>query len=273
MTLRPIDTLPLFPELSSALLSLLDDLTPQQWRAATVHRDRDVKDLVAHLLDTTLRRLAMQRDGFIGEHADVQSYSDLVRFIQHMNRTWMDAARRLSPRILTTLLRQAEVELFTFIQQLDPGAEAIFPVAWAGEQRSVNWFDIAREYTEKWHHQQQIRDALGKPALTDRTFMHPVIDTFIRAAPHAYRNVEAARGTAVRFDIQGDAGGTWLIQREESAWHFAETTLTAVATVQLEADIAWRLWTKDPSAKPTRAHCTGPEQLCLPILHMVTIMA
>jgi hypothetical protein len=34
-------------------------------------------------------------------------------------------------------------------------------VAWAGEAESTNLFDTAREYTERWHHDMQIRSPLG----------------------------------------------------------------------------------------------------------------
>ena len=36
-----------------------------------------------------------------------------------------------------------------------------FGVAWAGEERSPAWFDVARELTERWHHQAHIRLATG----------------------------------------------------------------------------------------------------------------
>jgi hypothetical protein len=35
-------------------------------------------------------------------------------------------------------------------------------VAWAGEAESKNWFHVARDYSEKWHHQQQIREAVSQ---------------------------------------------------------------------------------------------------------------
>lgn len=40
-------------------------------------------------------------------------------------------------------------DLAKFFASLDPFAPAIFPVAWAGEQESFNWMDVARDYTEK----------------------------------------------------------------------------------------------------------------------------
>jgi Mycothiol maleylpyruvate isomerase N-terminal domain len=150
-----IDTLPLFRELGAGLLAVLAELSPEDWRSPTVHRDRDVKDLVAHLLDTAMRRLAMQRDGFFAEAPDGTSFEGLVRFIQRMNREWMDAARRWSPRILMDMMAKTEAELLALLETLPPREQAMFSVAWAGEDVSENWFDIAREHTEAHAHHQR----------------------------------------------------------------------------------------------------------------------
>ena len=74
----------------------------------------------------------------------------------------------------------------------DMNIQAPVSVAWAGEKHSINWFHIAREFTEKWHHQQQIRDAVGKPGIMTKEFFYPVMDTFMRGMPHRYRDVQAA---------------------------------------------------------------------------------
>ena len=75
-------------------------------------------------------------------------------------------------------------------------------VSWAGDESSPNWFDTARELTERWHHQQQIRDAARRPPLYELRFFKPVIDTFMRGLPHAYRNVNAPDGTTVALDVR-----------------------------------------------------------------------
>jgi hypothetical protein len=90
---------------------------------------------------------------------------------------------------------------------LDPDGPAQFAVAWAGESHSANWFDIGREYTERWRHQQQIREAVGAEDLTARRWLHPALDLFVRALPHTYRAVAAAQGEAVVLQIEGEAGG------------------------------------------------------------------
>jgi hypothetical protein len=62
-----------------------------------------------------------------------------------------------------------------FHESLDPFARAIFNVSWAGEETSPNWFDTARELTERWHHQQQIRLATHRPGIMTRELYNPVI--------------------------------------------------------------------------------------------------
>lgn len=254
-----IDTLPLFPELGAGLIELLSSLGPEDWRKPTIHPNRDVKDLTSHLLDTALRRLAMQRDGHFAAAPDDTSFDGLVRFIQTQNRAWMDATRRLSPRMLIEQMTKVEAELAAFLRTLPPRGQALFSVAWAGEHVSENWFDIAREYTERWHHQQQLRDALGRPGFTEPRFLDPVIATFARGLPHAYR---AAGPGTVTVEIDG------------ARWTFGQGDAPS-ASVTLSGDTAWRLWTKGLSAEAARARATvtGPEELVAPLFSFVAIMA
>ena len=79
------------------------------------------------------------------------------------------------------------------------------------------WFDIGREYTERWLHQQQIRDAVGAPGLTGRAWLHPTLDIFVRALPHTFRHARAAPGSSVRVEIEGEAGGVWTVVRSGQA--------------------------------------------------------
>jgi hypothetical protein len=88
-------------------------------------------------------------------------------------------------------------------------------VTWAGPEPAPVWLDVAREYTERWHHHQQIRDALGRPALTAPRLFAPVLDTLVRALPHTFRDVQAPDGTHVKLTITGDAGGVWSLVRDE----------------------------------------------------------
>src|SRR5207249_751858 len=156
---------------------------------------------------------------------------------------------------------------------LDPAAPAIFAVAWAGEQESQNWFDVAREYTEQWHHQRQIVEAVGRGhEIESRHLYWPVLDTFIRAMPHTLRDTPAAEGRCLRVYITGDAGGTWDVIRQGDGWGITRGPTPLVhATIQLPQDIAWLVFTKKwPGAETLRRLPTislkGDERLALKAL-------
>lgn len=112
------------------------------------------------------------------------------------------------------LLELTDHHFYHHFKSLAPDEPAKITVAWAGNSLPPNRFDIAREYTEKWHHQQHIREAVGKPLLTERKWLFPVLDTFMRGLPHAYRNMEATDGTSISILITGEAGGEWSLVRE-----------------------------------------------------------
>ena len=101
-------------------------------------------------------------------------------------------------------------------RNLDPFASSGGAVSWAGDEIAPVWFDLAREYTEKWHHQMHIREAVGALGLTSRRYLHPVQDTFVRALPHAYRDVRRARGHAAHAtdhrQRRGGMRGRWPVR-------------------------------------------------------------
>ena len=152
-------------------------------------------------------------------------------------------------------------------------------VSWAGPERAPVWMDVAREYTEKWHHQQHIRDAVGKPGLLERHWCHPVLDTFARALPFALRTERPATGTTVALEVTGDAGDIWLVERNVAGWKLgrgsAEEAAAATARVTMDQDIAWRLFTKgiSPEKAAEQIAIAGDPNLACRVLRMVTIIA
>ncbi len=276
LPLSPIETRHLFREINAGLLDLCATLSSEDWAKPTVHSDRNVKDLVAHLLDGSLRRLAIQRDGHFLQAPEMRSFEDMVAFVQQLNREWIIAAKRLSPRVIVDLMMRADEEVAALFSSLEPQSPSPFGVAWAGEEWSESWFDMAREYTEKWHHQQQIRDAVGRAGFKERRFLHPVLDTFLRGAPHSYRETQAEDGTTIEITISGDAGGKWHLVCDGDRWTLVTDCLTKPTTyIELDADSAWRLWTKglDGATAQTKAIVRGDESLAAPLFTMVTIMA
>src|SRR5215467_2308671 len=200
--LKPILTAHLFSKVDGLLLELLRSLTPEDWERQTVSLKWKVKDVAAHLLDTPLRGLSIGRDGYIPPAPKLDSPVALGAFINRLNQEGVTVYRRLSPAVLISLMEVACKELAEYHAGRNPHAMAPYGVSWAGEEKSANWFDTAREYTERWHHQQQIRlatDGLENPCagIMTRELYNPVLDCFMLALPFTYRNVSAAPGTAI----------------------------------------------------------------------------
>jgi uncharacterized protein (TIGR03083 family) len=234
----------LFRPVSQSLATLLRGLQPEAWHRPTVAGSWRVRDVVAHLLDTTLRRLSFHRDGMTPPPPPVpiSSEREFVAFINALNEEWVAAAKRLSPRVMTALYENASAELADWFESQPLDGPAFFPVSWAGERTSANWFDIGRDFTEQWHHQQQIRMAVGADPLPDARYLRAVIDIAVRGLPHAYRDVAAVEGDTVVLEVTGPAGGCWTLARENDRWKLSRGEPASETTrVRLDQDAAWML--------------------------------
>jgi uncharacterized protein (TIGR03083 family) len=267
----------LFPGLHCELMSLLRGLAPGDWNRPTACALWSVKDIVAHLLDSCLRRLSYGRDRRESTpDRSIASYTDLVGYLNHLNAEWIAATRRLSPRLLMDLLDWAEPQLHRYLESLDPQQTAIFGVAWAGQEKSPTWFDIGREYTERWLHQQQIREAVGAPALTSPQWLSPALDIFLRALPFSYREVIADPNTRIELRIGGEAGGTWTLAPSPDGWQlFSGAAPDPTTVVSLDQAAAWKLFSKALSPDQARREIsiTGDSRLGQPFLRTLAVMA
>jgi len=189
-----------------------------------------------------------------------------------MNGQWVSAAQRLSPRILVDMLETYGGEMAEYMMSLDACAPADWSVSWAGETTSPNWFDTARELTERWHHQQQIRDAARRPPLYDLRYFKPVIDTFLRVLPYAYRNAAAADGTRVLIDVRDVTWGS--IVRGCGNWSLDADSNGADTTVSMSGDTAWRLFTKGLARDEARrqSEIRGDAALAEPLFSTIAIV-
>ena len=250
-------------------------LAPEDWEKQTLAPKWKVKDVAAHLLDTQVRKLAAARHGYKPENSKKLSPAKLVTLIDSLNAEGVRQYGRLIPHDLISRMEAASKESAEYHQALDPFGIAMFPVSWAGEEESANWFDTAREFTERWHHQQQIRVAVNKPGIMTREFYFPVLDCFLRALPYSYRNVPAESGTLARFNISGECGGIWYLFREGGAWiMIASPAGKKVSEVTIPQEIAWRIFTKGIAIEEagSQVHVTGDEAVGLQILKMISIV-
>src|SRR3954449_4656208 len=142
---KPILTIDLFPILEGELIELLSCLRHDEWSRPTLAKRWTVKDVAAHLLDGNLKRLSIQRDGFLGLAAPPRGgYEAFVAFINQNNAEWVQAAHRLSPRVLIDLLEGTSKQVYELYRRLDPLAPALCVMASAAEEKSAHSLHIAR---------------------------------------------------------------------------------------------------------------------------------
>lgn len=273
---EPIIVVDLFRPLLAKLLGLLGGLSQAKWQAPTVCSGWSVKDVALHLLGGDIGILSRKRDGY-SPGGPVHNADELLTLVNTLNATWVDATRRISPRLLCEMLSHLGEELCLYFDQVDPFALGE-PVSWSGPDPAPVWLDLAREYTEKWHHQQQIRDAVGAAPLYESRYFHPVLDAFVRALPFTLRDVAAPDGSIVRLTIRGESGGEWLAVRQTDGWSLfvdQEAIAVPIAAADIEQDLAWRLFTKgiDVETARTRATLIGDEAIALKVLGMVSVIA
>jgi hypothetical protein len=272
-----IETLHLFPVLDAKLIELLKSLTLEEWDSQTVAKLWKVKDVASHLLDGNLRALSMSRDNFFGEKLEnIHSYQDLIDFLNKLNMSWTDATKRLSPNVIISLLEITGKEYIEHLKTLNPFDDAIFSVAWAGQETSPNWFHIAREYTEKFLHQQQIRDAVGKPGIMTKELFYPFIDTFMFAFPQTFSQISVEKGTVVSIEVSTDIGGIWSIVKTHKDWILDKSkNLNPTSKVVIAPETVWKLFSKSwrPEQIIDKVSITGDINLAKQALNIVSVMA
>ena len=275
----PISTIHLFRPERDALLGVLTSLSDADWYAPTVCAGWNVHDVALHLLGGDIGLLSGGRDRFDGSPAstprpDLSDWDTLVGWIDDRNAIWVDATRRVSPALLCEMLAFTGQRLTAWLPRVDMDAPGI-SVNWAGPDPAPTWLHIAREYTERWIHQQHVRDAVGRPGFTEPQWLHPVLDIFARALPHTLRDQRRPAGTTVELRITGPAGGRWQVQRDEHAWAFTTGAEQADTIISLDEETAWRGFTRGIDIDRIRSHANidGDQDIGDAILHMVTIIA
>jgi uncharacterized protein (TIGR03083 family) len=272
---EPVLTAHLFPELRQHLLSLLNGLSEQDWQRPTSADKWNVKDVALHLLGGDIGNLSRRRDQHSLPGPATSEWKDLVVYINSLNESWVVAGQRISPRVLCDLLAHVGPQMDAYFQSLDPFALG-GSVDWMGTEPAPQWLDVAREYTERWHHQQQIRDATGKPGLYEPRLFAPVLDTFVRALPYTFRDLGAAEGTFVQLTITGPGGGDWAARKSAARWELLTGKAPgAAAEVTFRSEDAWKIFTKGirgPEALQ-RADLRGDHRLGSRVVEMVSVIA
>jgi uncharacterized protein (TIGR03083 family) len=270
----PVDLRPLFPVERAEFTGLLRGLDPADWERATVCPGWQVHDVVAHVLHDYIRKLSGSRDG--QAMAGPEPGESLPAYLARANQDFVDTAASWSPRVLSDLIGHLGPQLDELWagQDLDrPG----WTVSWADPDRPAPvWLDVAREYTEYWVHQQQVRDAVGRPGADGQRLARPVTDTFLRAVPYTLRERPAPPGTALHIRVTGPGGGDWTALRRPDTWAVDSGAPGGrpAARVEISSDGLWRVATRGIAVDDAlrQATISGDQVLGAAVLHLVSIV-
>lgn len=214
----------------------------------------------------------MGRDNYFGEKPTDFSHEGMINFIQDLNKKWIIATKRLSPKILISLLEYSNSELVDYLETLNLYDKALFSVDWAGEGLSLNWFDIAREYTEKWHHQMQIIEALGvNSKLYEKKYFKPVISTFVQGIPYTFNKFNKENFYLI-IEILGESGGIFYIGKNNNKTTFLENIETE-NKITITQDEFWKLVTNSKDKNKISYFVQGDQSLGNHIITLVSVMS
>jgi uncharacterized protein (TIGR03083 family) len=252
MAFLRVDARSLLPQLRAELVALLTSLSADDWTRATACPGWPVHGIAAHLLGVELGNISLRRDRWwlspgTGEDRDA--------WLNGFNQLWVDAARRISPPLLVELVDLGGRRFEQHVATLDLDSYG-GPVSWAtGHDPAPVWLDVAREYMERYVHQHQIRDAVGRPPLR-AALTGPVLATAAHALPQALRPVTRPAGTVVTFTADGEAGGTWHLVQAGSDWELQPNQPPRPAACHARTTVpgAIKLYTRDPTAPPLTYH-------------------
>ena len=246
-----VDARPLMRTVRARLDDLVAGFDDADWRRATVCPGWDVADLVAHLVGDDLGRLSRTHDGAPGPRR--RPDEDLPAYLDRINDEWVVAMRRLSPAVLASLLGAGGGEVLALWDDVIGVDDATGAVSWAGLDEGVGWMDHARDTTEYWIHEQQLREAVGRPHM-EADEVAAVVDILGRGLPHALRDVAAGDGAHVELLVT-DLDLAWRVASQEGRWWFAghapvadgEGRTAAFATITGTGDAFWRRWSRHPA--------------------------
>ncbi len=236
------------------LVTFLRGLGADDWRRRTACCGWDVSDVLAHVVGDVLGRIGGlgghrgRNPGRVGE--------SLGELVDRTNQEWVVACRRLSPQLMIEMLEWAGpvADQLWLSRRLD---DPSLGVSWAGVDPAPLWLDAAREVTEYWVHERQLREAVGNhtEGLPD---VATVLDVFARGLPCTLGRFNLGEH-ADRIRV-GSAGRSWRFRRHGNQWWYSDEADPDEAVVSFDGELLWRRWTRQPSTPPIDIGSLSPPE-------------
>jgi uncharacterized protein (TIGR03083 family) len=273
----PEDVRPLLPEVRAALVSLLQDLSLADWARPTVCPGWTVHHLAGHIVHDFARKVSMSRDSFTGDGP--AGGEDVPAFLARANGAFADVAATLSPAVVIDLIEHFGPQFEALWDGADLAAAGAMDVGWlAPGVAAPVWADLAREYSEQWIHQQQLRDAVRRPGGRRHALLRAALGTLARSLPRTLAGVRAEPGAQVTVTVTGDLDASWRVVRDDDGWRLdppvADRPGSMLAQVTLPADALWRVASRgiEPEAAVALAELSGDQAAGRTALTLLSII-
>lgn len=223
MALRQLDDpIMVWKSAVSDLISVTEDLTPEQWRSATPCPGWTVADVVAHISDLDGYFLGDERPS---RQPDWESLPHVTTPAGQFTEIGVDFRRGRTGDELIAELR--DVTTRRAVQLAD--ADLSETVEWFFGQRTVEQLMRIRSF-DIWLHEQDIRDALDRPGGEDTDAAHMAAARMLEVLPMLFvKGASATNGQSLQLILTGPGvSGTWGIVVDGGRAHFADVVSPTV---------------------------------------------
>lgn len=218
-------------EVWASTREVLAGLDAEQWSAPTPLPGWDVADVVAHLIGTESMLAGMDVPA---SEADVNELSHVRNAIGAVNEQWVVHLAGTPPAELLERFEKTVASRLASLEGMDDdtwNAESFTPAGrdTYGRFMRIRVFDC-------WLHEQDIRDAVGKPGGDSSAVVAQTLDEMTDALGYVVGKLASApAGSRVTYELTGNRGRSIHVEVGERATVVEQ--LTAPATVTLTMPI------------------------------------
>lgn len=195
-----------------ALVALAVELTVEDWQQPTDCPGWSVKDVYAHVVGTESMLLGRPVPQVELPPNLPHVRNDMGRF----NETWVLSYRERSGSEVLADLGEVVTERRAALALADQ--EAFDALAWtpAGEDTYGRYMRI--RVMDQWFHEQDVREAIGRPGHLDGLAPEVVLDEITAAIGYVVgKKASLPEGTLARIDLKGPMSHRWNVEITDRA--------------------------------------------------------
>lgn len=224
-------------EVWDSLVTLGGQLRPEEWDTPTALPGWTVKDVMAHIVGT---ESALEGQGAPASAVDVRSLAHVRNDVGALNEAWVESFRSVAPAEVLAQLRDVTGRRAARLRSMS--AEQFEADSWtpAGPGTYGRFMQI-RVY-DCWVHEQDIRDAVGRPGHDSGPAAEQSLDEIVRALGYIVgKKAAAPSGSTVTIELTGPSGRTVHVAVDGRAAVVERLDRPADATIRMPAGLFVRL--------------------------------